>query len=579
MPGFFGICNYPKTTTFVDLGFSHIGHVTIVENEICTNNFFVKRFVISKFLQDKIFFENNDICVCTDGILLNAQELRREYGVDDNKELIKSMYKINGIKFISKLRGDFSGVIYDKSEKVVKLFTNHIGSKPVYYFWDKSSKTLIFSSELKVVLKIMRDLTIPTKLSEIGAYCLLSFGYMLRDYTLCDKVKKILPGTILSFGVDEGIIYEDRYYQLKNMPYIESSREAIIEEMDRRFSEAIKKEYDKDLEYGYRHIATLSGGLDSRMNIMTAEKMDYKNILAITFSQSNYLDEMIAKKIASDRGYNFLFFALDNGNYLIDIERPVHANDGLILYPGSAHLLAMISLLDWSQNGLLHTGMIGDVILGSFLITNCHGPLSNKIIKNVVYSRKLVDRIPNQIFEDMRQEYESDEIFAFYERMVNGVFNGYLMIQHYTDFSSPFLYLDFLEYTMRIPPKYRYKEKLYFDWIQTKNPDASAYIWEKTKLRISAGEWKIFLLKVLNKIQRKIRGPSDKDSMNPLDYWYKTNPELRNTFNSYYKQHIAFLDDYPSLKEDSRDLFEHGNTLEKSQVLTLIVAMKVLQLK
>lgn len=198
----------------------------------------------------------------------------------------------------------------------------------------KKNNILIYGSGLRAVLNIMRECGYETNLSELGAYFLLTFGYMLKDNTLCSTVKKLLPGTILNFDLEDGSISTERYYELRSTPYIEDTKENILRETDRRFKEAIKKEYDKDLEYGYRHVATLSGGLDSRMNVTKAKMLGYEDILAITFSQSNYLDEHIAKQIASDFGFDFLFFSLDNGNYLKDIESPIIANDGQVFLPG-----------------------------------------------------------------------------------------------------------------------------------------------------------------------------------------------------------------------------------------------------
>ena len=90
------------------------------------------------------------------------------------------------------------------------------------------------------------------------------------------------------------------------------------------------------------------------------------------------------------------------------------------------------------------------------------------------------------------------------------------------------------------------------------------YIWEKTGLPIAAGKWRIYISKVIKHIKRRIRGISSNNSMNPFDYWYETNINLRNTFEEYYKQNISLLNDYSSLKEDAKYLFEQGNTLEKT---------------
>jgi len=82
------------------------------------------------------------------------------------------------------------------------------------------------------------------------------------------------------------------------------------------------------------------------MNVAKGKVLGCDGILAVTFSQSGYLDGRIAKRIAADFGFDFLFFSLDNVNYLKDIEDPVVANDSQVLFSGAAHLLAMIRLLD-----------------------------------------------------------------------------------------------------------------------------------------------------------------------------------------------------------------------------------------
>src|SRR5262249_43832445 len=157
-----------------------------------------------------------------------------------------------------------------------------------------------------------------------------------------------------------------------------------------RFRIAIDAEYKKDEEYQYRHVATLSGGLDSRMTVMSAVLRGYKELHTITMSQRDYLDECIAKQIATKCGVHALFYALNGGEYLRDVLGPVAANDGLVLYSGAAHLYRLLSLLNWSQFGLLHTGMLGDVVLGGTYLSQpkhleagCSGAYSTKLLSRI----------------------------------------------------------------------------------------------------------------------------------------------------------------------------------------------------
>lgn len=569
MPGFMGIVSDKVRGFPEDFDLSFPVLTSRKEETKRFENAWFKRSIIDKFIDDKVYSEDRDLFICSDGLMLNARELRTKYGCEDNSRLLKGLYNNSLSSFPSELRGDFDGVIYDKNLDSWTLYTNHIGSKWVFYYFDKEAKCFVFGTELKMVVAGMRALGIEPELSEEGAYFLLTFGYMLGDYTLVKGVQKLSPGSTLTLKNWE--LESEEYYRLRNTPYIEDSEDKIIKTLDELFKDAIKAEYDKDLEYGYRHVATLSGGLDSRMNICYARKLGYKDILNITFSQSNYLDEKIAKRIASDWGYDFLFYSLDNGNYLKDIELSVLVNDGLALFSGSAHALAMELHINWVNLGLLHTGQLGDAIMGTYLS-------SPRIEKNISfsgsYSNLLISKVKS-LFSTIAKNFENTETFKFYNRGSNGIFNGYRVSETFSEYASPFLHVDFLDYAMSISPVLRYEEKVYLDWISQEASEAAKYPWEKTGHSINAGKLRKFLRKGMRYARRKILGPSPMDSMNPFNYWYKTNDSLRETFEDYYKEHIDLLSHHPELHRDVEKMFNEGTPLEKTQPLTLLAAIKL----
>jgi len=200
------------------------------------------------------------------------------------------------------------------------------------------------------------------------------------------------------------------------------------------------------------------------------------------------------------------------------------------------------------------------------------------MISKAAHSTKLLDRIPNSVFEELTQTYETDEMFAFYERCVNGVFNGYQVMQNYSEYASPFLYVDFLEYVMKIDPKYRYDNALYNEWIENYAPIALKYPWERTGVMINAGYATRMMSGLAKKIRKDVLGDKTQMSMNPFDNWYDTNPELRETFETYFRDHIRILSKYPELQEDTLFLFKNGNPIEKTQALSLLAAVKQLTL-
>ncbi len=582
MPGVWGIISERGIEQGIDLSkYFHMENGgTYLINSAEYRNACMGRFSVKKFQKDKIFKETNHKLICTDGIILNSKSFLRKYNITELDELILNLYSQYGWKFVKKLRGNFCGFVLSKNKLIV--FTDHLASKPIYYFYDKNSNTLIFASELKAVAEGMKKLGFTPHLDIEGAYYLLTFGHMLGDTTLIQEVKKIPPGNVLIY--ENGKISLKKYYKLSSEPYIKGSENEIIKELDKRFKKAIKAEYEKDLEYGYSHIVTLSGGLDSRMNVAYAKKLGFNDITCITFSESDYLDEKIAKKICRDNHFEFIFYALDNGNYLIKhIDEIVSSNDGLVLYSGSAHMYNCLKKLSLRNFGLIHTGQIGDLIMGSYLKGKKHHPVDSQVLNKVAYSNKLMNKFKNQIDKNCFYfNYENDELFAFYERCINGVFNGYRMIEQFTEFSSPFLYVDFLDYAMKIHPKYRYRERVYLKWINKCIPEFSKYKWEKYNL---APHYPLFLMNVFNifrfamkKFSAKVGINQRHSSMNPTEYWWKTNKLLRKKINAIFEENIKVLKNQPTLFEDSYYLFNKGSFMEKTQVITLLKAIKLLHL-
>ena len=64
--------------------------------------------------------------------------------------------------------------------------------------------------------------------------------------------------------------------------------------------------------------------------------------------------------------------------------------------------------------------------------------------------------------------------------------------------------------------------------------------------------------------------------MNPIQYWYDSNENLKKFIDNYFKNHINLLSD-SILKNDCTALFNKGTATEKTQVLTLLAAAKLLK--
>ena len=358
----------------------------------------------------------------------------------------------------------------------------------------------------------------------------------------------------------------------------ELSKKELIRELDQRFSVAIKSEYDKDVELGLKHLTTLSGGLDSRMNILFAKKMGYKDIHALTFSQSNYLDDTISMEIAADNNFQRAFISLDNGDYLKDFMGPSVANGGLASYFSGAAAFYALSFINMNSFGLLHSGQLGDAILGTYLTEPRPTKPKEEHLLKMALSKKFYAKLPEEDIQKVIHSYNTIETLKFYERGVNYIFNGNVMIHQYTEHASPFLYYEFIDFAFRISPEYKYREFVYIDWINSKLKIAANYKWEKFKLKpVSAyfNNYLYFLPRIkkssyilLNKLNVR---PSY--NMNPFEYWASGNMELTNLIDRYIKEHFYLIEKYPDLAQDASSLIAGHKFIGKGLLITILLAL------
>lgn len=248
-----------------------------------------------KYHHDELFFETKDYIALLDGVIFNKNELLLEKGESWGKAFIR-LYENDGVNFFRCFRGTFRGVLIDKKKQKQIVFVDHIGSKPIYYFSDKKIGN-VFSTDLWDIVRIRKESNINNELNINSAYMMLSYGYMVQDNILINGVKKIWPGNYIELdNLDSKSVC---YHQFSNEESFTDDENTIIENIDRLFTQAVRRQFDKDLEYGHKHFVGLSGGLDSRMTSWVANSLGYTNQLNFTFSQSDYLDETIPKKIAS----------------------------------------------------------------------------------------------------------------------------------------------------------------------------------------------------------------------------------------------------------------------------------------
>ncbi|SDL28543.1 asparagine synthase (glutamine-hydrolysing) [Clostridium cochlearium] len=502
---------------------------------IIKDNFKLYYKLDGRFSKDQIFCEDQNYLIVVDGVILNLSELMKKYNTNNIKMTVIEMYKKNGEEFFNELRGPFCGFFYDSVKNKIICFPNQTGDAPIFSYEDEN--IWLVASDFNYIVSFLKENSINYIFNEIAAKYMLTFGYMIDDSTFIKEIKRITAGKYL---INDGNkLIEKTYHMFKNKS-IDVSFDEAIELIDKAFRKAIKRCFEKDLEYGYQyHLVDMSAGLDSRMTNWVAKDMGYSKIFNISYGQFNSDEHKIACLVSNLLNNELIHKKLDDTAFIYEIDEIIKYNYGLALFCGITGGKQLLESLNYNKFGLEHTGQLGDVIIGSFSKVLNH---EKPNINSYRYSELLSINFENNIVEN----YDNQELYNLYSRGFLGALSTHIIRRNYTYTVSPFLDVDFLSLCLSIPLKYRVNHKLYWAWVDKKYPNAgkipstrkrqNVNLYEKVKSLPGRTVKKAQResLKVLSKLHI-VNHAFSPNNMNPFEYWYDTDSNLRNFISEYYE--------------------------------------------
>lgn len=585
MPGFLGTLfqSYPE------IFLPKIKIQNQVFNQAQTEGFKLQRSVIPKFINDKIFFEDENLIITMDGVILNDNLFLKRYGCEKFTNCVIKMYNELGETFYTDFRGSFSGCVYEKKRQKLLVFADHIGSKFVYFYHQNG--ILIFGSDLTHIVKTLAQNDLPHHIDEMAVQLMLTYGHMIEDITPISEIKKMLPGHYLVYQND--IIKDVEYFTLSNVEQSNMTEKEAVERMDQHFRNGIRLAFEKDRREGYKHLVTLSAGLDSRLTNAVAHDMGYGDqITNITMSQTGFYDEEIPKAIAGDLRHDWLFCSLDSGHCLQGLEESIKTNGGVTLFSGSCHSQFLFKNLNADDFGIIHTGVSGDVIFGTFYKDFPEHIPANYFPREEYSGNKIeIHHLIKNI--KLKRSYPNNEIFKFYQRCFTAVHSGLLPWFSKVESYSPFTDVDTMQFALTMPLKFRYNHFIYDQFILSRYPDVAKYLHNGKYIIGNRSQQKasfhlfgkhIFIKDIPNIIKHKlwnipypIVNIKTKHHMNPLDYWYDTFPKTKTFIDSHYHENIDTVQSQ-SIKSLMQLMYESGSFHRKAQVLTVLMWTKIYNL-
>ena len=235
------------------------------------------------------------------GEIYNFQELKKTlsdypFRTKSDTEVLLASYKKWGSECVEKLNGIFAFAIWDKEKKELFLARDHIGIKPLYYFWD--GKKFIFSSELKAILR--HNISRQVDLEALNHYFYLS--YIPQPLTIFQEIKKLPPAHWMKLKNNKLEI--KKYWDIKDRDNFCSIEEAKAE-IRSTLEDSVKNQIVSDRPVG----VFLSGGVDSSIVLGLIRKFapditkTYTTSFKVKFEQEKFnIDSILAAKTARHYG-------------------------------------------------------------------------------------------------------------------------------------------------------------------------------------------------------------------------------------------------------------------------------------
>lgn len=536
-----------------------------------------------QYERDSFFCQQQGALLLFIGVCYNKSDI---IGSGDKKEwqdILLQSFRKDSKKVLEEIDGYFCGLFYDSKAGELLLFSDHLSTLPIYYY--RNNDYFIADTDIFRLVHKLHELGIRINLSEFGAYSMLAYSFMLGNNTLLSDVYKVCPASLYSFKLNQTQKYFEYYSEEKDMV---STSQTIAEGIDFLFSHAVTDSMSVD--GGGQHLFTLSGGLDSRMYLLYALHLGYKDITTLNYSQTFYREEVIAKRIAADCGCEHIFFSLDNGHYLSNIDEGIRATQGMTTYRPILSARMVWNQLNMNRYNVVHTGLLGDAIIGGYCIDKCNTDdrfhsetdlavqlnVKNKTILRAPYAKEF-DSLFNQILDwipTSKLTSLGSEKFVLDNRYINGLMQSSLGTRDISVLVSPYTSKKMMKYIFSFPSSLRLNHNLYFEWMNKYMPIATKYTWENTGLRPMYGKIPLkphsAVASFAKKMEDKFRFSRPESSRNPYNFWMKNNENIQQEIYDYCVHKLFLLEKYPELLDISRRILKYNNIYLLIRLATLL---------
>jgi hypothetical protein len=420
-----------------------------------------------------------------EGQLFNWDEIRRavnEPWAQTPCQQLLALYLERGPQFISLLNGEFNLVIYQPAANRLLLFSDPLASKPFYYL--AQPQGMLFGSEKKAILALADPLP---ELDPVGLIQLVVYRHHVGGRTLHKNVACLPPATYLEYCGKE--VRLTRYAYLRFHPRTPSkNHEPLVEE----WADLLRNSTRRRLEHTGRLLLSLSGGLDSRA-IACALSQTRDPQIARTVGDSSAEEVQSASAIAHALGFNHLLEAPGAVPLSVTLPQIVWRADGAIPFTHGATVANHAQLkkhADFMAGGWMGDASSGAHLSSFMLLPYTRDQFVNRVhhwymqyqkgALHLLFRPEFIDQHMQELssvfadsFQPMAGEenWQAFELWDMRERQTRMTFCAAPVDSHLFELFRPFLDLDYLNFTLSLPPYMRYGQVMYQAMIYHLGPE------------------------------------------------------------------------------------------------------------
>uniref|UniRef100_A0A832DP79 asparagine synthase (glutamine-hydrolyzing) n=1 Tax=Ignavibacterium album TaxID=591197 RepID=A0A832DP79_9BACT len=242
--------------------------------------------------------------IVLNGEIYNFKEIRKQLSDEgytfisnsDTEVVVKAFAKW-GKECVNRFIGMFSFCIYDKKSNTIHLCRDRAGVKPLYYY--NNNGLFLFSSEIKA---FHQNQFFNKAIDETSVSNFIQFGYIPGSNSIFKYVKKVPPGSWLTYNILSNEIDTEFYWKLSDYfkkPLLDINYEDAKKQLEELLYSSCQYRMIADVPVGI----FLSGGYDSTLVTALLQKNSNEKLNTFTIGFPDGIDESeYAKKVANYLG-------------------------------------------------------------------------------------------------------------------------------------------------------------------------------------------------------------------------------------------------------------------------------------